>query len=124
MLNITHQIKSTSRISHLTNPSQSEASISKCPVPVDFQTTKLPNSFQRCVSSKFPRRHQNVSPVWSGPAVARNVSAAHLVMSPSAVAPSHSSSMNYIILLLYRQTVYSGPGHTHTAFLVFRLNEK
>ena len=76
------------------------------------------------MSSKFPRRHQNVSPVWSGPALARNVSAAHLVMSPSAVAPSHSSSMNYIILLLYRQTVYSGPGHTHTAFLVFRLKKR
>ena len=84
ILNITHQISSTSSISHMTNPSQSVALI-----PENRWIFKLPNSFQRCVSSKFPRRHQNVSPVWSGPAPARNVSAAHLVMSPSAVAPSH-----------------------------------
>ena len=62
ILNITHQISSTSSISHMTNPSQSVALI-----PEYRWIFKLPNSFQRCVSSKFPRRHQNVSPclVWA-----------------------------------------------------------
>ena len=68
----------------MTNPSQSEGSIL-----VYGWIFKLPNSFQRSVSSKFPRRHQSVAPclVWARSGTQCVSLMSQVLMSPSAWLP-------------------------------------